>query len=923
MKGNLLKKATTLSTLLVGMFLFPVFSVNAQPVTNNILGALTPELATSLWRECRDTGNSESVLGDANSSLGDSCSIVRSGISVSCSRDASLSGDKCTYDSISDNSRIVADPNLLYGSTFINYDSSGTEVGRATQGQVVNESSGTLAGTTGFDVSGTDGVSCDPLNFACNLLRLPSLLLTGIASFILTLAAMILMVAGVVFNFVVIRTVFQFGEFFGTSDAMLTAWGIIRDISNIGLLFAFIFIGVMLILNVGGGGHHGGGISAKKSIPRLILFAVLINFSLFTSQFVIDVANAFASSLETLAGTACAESDKGGGPGFQECINQGISGKIVQIVGISGIWDERDSIANRPTSYAVSIFMLALFVLITAIVLLAGAVMLIVRVVTLSFLMITSPIGFAGMVIPKMQGVANMWWDKLISQSFFAPVYLLLIFMSIKLTEGLMGNQTSLANALLAPEGSGVSGNLQVVMVYLIVIGFMIGSLLLANKMGAIGASFATNAASSLVLGATARGTNLAVGGSARALRYTLQNTPGIRNTTAAKRLTGLVRPLETMNLDVRNMPGVAGVLKAGGVTTGAASAGHASFADISHQFSDIKDGVQAGKFLNEIDKKYDDEQSMAGLQRTHGHNLNQSQKDLLGGLSVKDLVKLHGIEAFASELSTAQFDALMKGTDITDEQKAKLKKNRVDGLVNAAGTMSMKDMESALKNSNFTATDQNTIRQAKVASLATQVATMTTEEFESITKNSSFTPADIDNLRTARFATLTGVIAANNPNNIANEVKALSEKDLASLPSSIVTNPAFLAAISDKQRDVLSGSSNRTAGERTTIKNSYSYAQINQQYNTAGGGQAAGAQAAADIYARGMSAGQVAKLSPAILANPQVAGAITPEVLEKLNAENLSIQQRTAIGNNVRQNNLAMTQQMQDYLAGPQGALW
>lgn len=146
--------------------------------------------------------------------------------------------------------------------------------------------------------------------------------------------------------------------------------------------------------------------------------------------------------------------------------------------------------------------MLAIFVLVTALVLLAGSIMLIIRVVVLSLLMVTSPIGFAGMAIPKLQGMASMWWSKLMSQAFFAPVYLLLIFISIKLTEGLMDGEATLANAMIGNQGTSVAGNMQVVMVFLIVIGFMIGSLMAATKMGAMGAKFATSAAGGMTLGA-------------------------------------------------------------------------------------------------------------------------------------------------------------------------------------------------------------------------------------------------------------------------------------------------------------------------------------------------------------------------------------------------------------------------------------
>ncbi len=65
---------------------------------------------------------------------------------------------------------------------------------------------------------------------------------------------------------------------------MLIAWGILRDIGNIVILFGFILMGVMMILDL-------ESFNVRKALPRLLIFAVLLNFSLFASEAVVDVAN--------------------------------------------------------------------------------------------------------------------------------------------------------------------------------------------------------------------------------------------------------------------------------------------------------------------------------------------------------------------------------------------------------------------------------------------------------------------------------------------------------------------------------------------------------------------------------------------------------------------------------------------------------
>lgn len=514
-----------------------------------------------------------------------------------------------------------------------------------------------------------------------------------IVMFILMFSGWILGLAGLFFNWVVIKTVFQFGTYFGTSEGMLTAWGVLRDISNIGLLFGFIFMGVLLILNVDGGGHgHGGGMSAKKAIPRLIIFAVLLNFSLFASQAVIDVSNAFSAQFATLAGASCDDAAS-----VNDCANVGISGQVLQMAGIGSIWDE--GVINGLGTDSIVLLGLSLFVIITALVLLAAGIMLVIRVVILSLLMVTSPIGFAGMVIPGLQGIANRWWHMLISQSFFAPVMLLLIFISLKLAESLNPNGDPIVKAFTG-EATGVAGNMQVLVVFAVVIGFMIASLAAAAKMGAMGASLATNTASSLAFGTLARGTNFAAGGVGRLGRFGAQNLPGKKDTPLRRGLTNRVfRPLETANLDARRVPGMAGVLGAAGITAGAKPVEHATYGDIAHQVTDIREGVGSKK----LTEQYQAELANNNLEKNaHNGTMTAGDKKHLTSLSTKELEALHGIKDavadMAQNLTPDQFSNLMGSKELNDEQKGKLRDSRLGALRTATSDevkkWSTKDIE-------------------------------------------------------------------------------------------------------------------------------------------------------------------------------------------------------------------------------------
>jgi hypothetical protein len=119
--------------------------------------------------------------------------------------------------------------------------------------------------------------------------------------------------------------------------------------------------------------------------------------------------------------------------------------------------------------------------------------MFIIRGVVLTFLIITSPVGFVGMVVPFLGSLANEWWNKLISQSFFAPLYLLLILVALKIMEGVVEatGTLSLMQALTNPN-STLMGN---VVMGIMIIAFLVAALIMSKKIGAIGADMAIGAA--------------------------------------------------------------------------------------------------------------------------------------------------------------------------------------------------------------------------------------------------------------------------------------------------------------------------------------------------------------------------------------------------------------------------------------------
>jgi hypothetical protein len=247
-------------------------------------------------------------------------------------------------------------------------------------------------------------------------------------------------------------------------------WKSIRDICNLAFIFGFIYIGISTIINPDSS-------NAKKFLSQIIISALLINFSLFFVKFVIDISNLASSQIYT-------SMISGAGS---------ISGKITQLLGVITLYNVKDGtvIANIMNGKSLWYFvMAAIFLMITAFVFLAAAILLVVRYVALIFIMVLSPILFAATIFPQTAGYAKELWSKLVHYAFFPPAYLLFTLISIKLLEGLkIGTATnkSFADAITNASGSDYT----VILYFCITIGFMIGSLTLAQKMGVVGSEMA------------------------------------------------------------------------------------------------------------------------------------------------------------------------------------------------------------------------------------------------------------------------------------------------------------------------------------------------------------------------------------------------------------------------------------------------
>jgi len=286
---------------------------------------------------------------------------------------------------------------------------------------------------------------------------------------------MLLGAAGVMLDVAINNFVIDFsGQYTATGigAAIESSWVIIRDFINLLFIFGFVYIGFKMILD-------SDSSSTRKLLVRIIVAALLINFSLFITKFVIDISNQL--SYEIVLGAFGTGSDG----------EVDMAGTLMKEMGITTMFSSGS--LKGGWGY---IFGTAIMFTVTAFVFAAGAFLLMIRFVVLCLFMVLSPLMFIGWVLPPVSDLMSKYWKMFLSRAFFAPVYFTLIYVSIGIIGGLsskLDEQASFSTAFTEGGARAVDSAGSTLPFFFMICIFMIASLVIAQKMGADGASKAVS----------------------------------------------------------------------------------------------------------------------------------------------------------------------------------------------------------------------------------------------------------------------------------------------------------------------------------------------------------------------------------------------------------------------------------------------
>lgn len=305
----------------------------------------------------------------------------------------------------------------------------------------------------------------------------------------LTVAAGVLWISGLLLDVAMLELVVNMKATIGRITAIYTVWQTMRDLANMFLIFIILYIAIQTIL---------GSDDYKKMLTKVVIVALFINFSLFFANVVIDASNMASTVFYTAIVGGNAQSCTGGNAG---CLTY----RVISGLQLDAIIAERDTqtLTQLTANATLGVFarIAGIFVILSAaFVFLASAVLLIKRFVLLIVLMMSSSLAFASQVLPQTEKLWKKWSESLITECVSTPVYFLFLWVVFKIigsgTLKVIPTQTS--NIITAiGQGSAAGTNfgadsVSLFINYAVVLGLLAAAPLVASRLGATGAGWAT-----------------------------------------------------------------------------------------------------------------------------------------------------------------------------------------------------------------------------------------------------------------------------------------------------------------------------------------------------------------------------------------------------------------------------------------------
>ncbi|MDP3900393.1 MAG: hypothetical protein Q8Q23_04920 [bacterium] len=270
-------------------------------------------------------------------------------------------------------------------------------------------------------------------------------------------------------------------------------WVVVRDIANMFFVLILLVIAFATILRI-------PSYEMNRTLPKLIIMAVLINFSKTICGLIIDAAQVIMLF-------------------FVNGFYQIGKGNLVSILGVESFLSieqvtEKDWV--QLLDVASGFILGAIFLAISLVAVATLAIVLIYRMVMLWIYVILSPLAYLMSAFPSGQKYASQWWSGFTSTVIIGPVLAFFIWLSFSTLDKVDGanfftdpehkrsvQQTAPNSTIGAKLGATVveAGSSENIMKFIIVIGMLMGGLIISQQIGGAAGGVAGKAIGSIQKG--------------------------------------------------------------------------------------------------------------------------------------------------------------------------------------------------------------------------------------------------------------------------------------------------------------------------------------------------------------------------------------------------------------------------------------
>jgi hypothetical protein len=475
-------------------------------------------------------------------------------------------------------------------------------------------------------------------------------------------ASWLLWASGQILNSSIEYGVRNMGNIVQDSEAIHIGWTVLRDMINLLFIFGLLYLSLNIILK-------GWEDKSRSMLKNIIIAALFINFSFFLTSVAIDLSNVLGLRL----------ADSMTGCQYEGTTN--ISNCFMNSLRLSTLYNDSSVSTGQRIEISSEMFLQIIFLVIASFVFFATALLIFTRMIMLLLLLVLSPIAFIGQIFPQLQTLSTKWTDELVKNLIFLPLFFVLLYVTYVMLLAntdfwnVVGINTNTQNY---SDIINRGGSADVLIRYVLTIGFLIASLVLSKDYSAKASGAMTKWAGNVTLGGGAKVGRRIGGGLGQRLANSDTAKKWAESDSALTRLTGkaLVKggaKAAKGSWDIRSQSQVAQALKASGMDLGDAR---------STSFSDRI--AKKKKKIEEDDKLFKREYSNEEKAALDVDNINSTEEFInsikyLGENGEKEKQKdvdtfkklAEAINANTTALNNAEYEVLSAQQDLDGAQNS------------------------------------------------------------------------------------------------------------------------------------------------------------------------------------------------------------------------------------------------------------